>query len=312
MKRRRRSEEEDSSLELLLDTMCNTFGGVMFIAISIFVIISGMTQIENTEAQVEEIDSVALQQQLSSLTLALKELQLQMQNKSAEIASRKNIDQTDNLEKLKQLTKLIKELEAQEKALKTSQNALNKAKRRSEKLLKSVQQQDKLLQKKIEEQEKKILSLYADMNKLKNIKIESKKMVFKRIESSTRAPYFIILDNDKAYPVGPDLSSRYHPASLTKEITYQDGQPGTECCINPGKGITVMSGNRLSREFKQFLDSLPYTRAPMFFISPNTAPTVQKMREVLKKDNMLHGMIFSGKDGTPLYLVSSTTQEYEY
>ena len=60
MKRRRRSEEEDSSLELLLDTMCNTFGGVMFIAISIFVIISGMTQIENTEAQVEEMYEGAL------------------------------------------------------------------------------------------------------------------------------------------------------------------------------------------------------------------------------------------------------------
>ena len=36
---KRSRQEEESSLELLLDTMCNTFGGVMFIAISIFVII---------------------------------------------------------------------------------------------------------------------------------------------------------------------------------------------------------------------------------------------------------------------------------
>ena len=54
MRRRPRIEEEESSLELLLDTMCNTFGGVMFIAISIFVIISGMTQIEQADSEVEE------------------------------------------------------------------------------------------------------------------------------------------------------------------------------------------------------------------------------------------------------------------
>ena len=36
----RRRREDASSLELLLDTMCNTFGGVMFIAISLVVVIS--------------------------------------------------------------------------------------------------------------------------------------------------------------------------------------------------------------------------------------------------------------------------------
>ena len=36
----KRPNSEDSSLELLLDTMCNTFGGVMFIAISLAVMVS--------------------------------------------------------------------------------------------------------------------------------------------------------------------------------------------------------------------------------------------------------------------------------
>jgi len=38
--KRKRSNEENSSLELLLDTMCNTFGGIMFIAILLVIICS--------------------------------------------------------------------------------------------------------------------------------------------------------------------------------------------------------------------------------------------------------------------------------
>ena len=44
-----KSREPESSLELLLDTMCNTFGGVMFIAIALVVVLSMMSHIESAE-----------------------------------------------------------------------------------------------------------------------------------------------------------------------------------------------------------------------------------------------------------------------
>ena len=39
----KKSRDFESSLELLLDTMCNSFGGVMFIAISLIIVLT-MTQ----------------------------------------------------------------------------------------------------------------------------------------------------------------------------------------------------------------------------------------------------------------------------
>ena len=63
----RRRREDASSLELLLDTMCNTFGGVMFIAISLVVVISMVRSAsraleENVPRKLEQ-----LQQELARL-----------------------------------------------------------------------------------------------------------------------------------------------------------------------------------------------------------------------------------------------------
>ena len=63
----RRRREDASSLELLLDTMCNTFGGVMFIAISLVVVISMVRSAsraleENAPRKLEQ-----LQQELARL-----------------------------------------------------------------------------------------------------------------------------------------------------------------------------------------------------------------------------------------------------
>jgi hypothetical protein len=41
-----KKREPESSLELLLDTMCNTFGGVMFIAIALVVVLSMMSHLD--------------------------------------------------------------------------------------------------------------------------------------------------------------------------------------------------------------------------------------------------------------------------
>ena len=312
MRRRPRIEEEESSLELLLDTMCNTFGGVMFIAISIFVIISGMTQIEQADSEVEEVDTVALQQQISELNLNLKELQMSMQNKTAEIETRKNIDQTDNLEKLQQLTKLLKELEIQEKALNAARIATQKALQRTRRALSSAEQQDKKIDRKIEQLEQELSKLYGDITKLKNAKVDSKKMVFKLIQSSNRFPCWIIVDKEHIYPVGPFPGGGYHSAVNVQPVKFRDGTSGNQCTIKPGQGIVIMDGNKLSNDFRKFLNTIPRNYAPMFYIYPNSAATIHKMREVLKRQHTLHGLHLCARDGEALTLVSSSATEYEY
>ena len=56
--------ENDSSLELLLDTMCNTFGGVMFIAITLAVIVAGrdiISKSKNENPPQEDIQALKKQ-----------------------------------------------------------------------------------------------------------------------------------------------------------------------------------------------------------------------------------------------------------
>lgn len=64
-----RKRGSDSSLELLLDTICNTFGGVLFVAILIVVMLrmTSKTQAEANTPQVSEAEQLELQQQQAAL-----------------------------------------------------------------------------------------------------------------------------------------------------------------------------------------------------------------------------------------------------
>jgi len=63
MKRRR---ESASSLELLLDTICNTFGGVLFLAILVCVMLRGAPRLKTLAAS-PSAESVAMQSRLAAL-----------------------------------------------------------------------------------------------------------------------------------------------------------------------------------------------------------------------------------------------------
>ena len=64
---RHRREVEESSLELLLDTMCNTFGGVMFIAISLAVMISMRSAVSSVQEDYSAEKLASLQKELATL-----------------------------------------------------------------------------------------------------------------------------------------------------------------------------------------------------------------------------------------------------
>lgn len=81
MSRRIRRVESDSSLELLLDTICNTFGGILFLALLVTILMS-----QRTEKLITNIVEDALQAEMERLTTELSSLQeeLSQARKSAE------------------------------------------------------------------------------------------------------------------------------------------------------------------------------------------------------------------------------------
>jgi hypothetical protein len=72
----RRKRVSESSLELLLDTICNTFGGVLFVAILIVVMLrmTSKAQVESNTAQVSEVEQLELERQQADLHAILDTL----------------------------------------------------------------------------------------------------------------------------------------------------------------------------------------------------------------------------------------------
>ena len=79
----RAKKELPESLELLLDTMCNTFGGIMFIALAL-IIISQLVTKQLKEMTPEEIDRKRIEQ----LNASIKELEAEVKKLRAENADK--------------------------------------------------------------------------------------------------------------------------------------------------------------------------------------------------------------------------------
>ena len=107
--RRLRQNEDESSLELLLDTMCNTFGGVMFIAISLFVVISAVRTA--TPERPEAVRTEKIQAEIAFLENAVREAAQKLQNRRNELAVR----QETTLSKQQEELALLEKLEQEEK-----------------------------------------------------------------------------------------------------------------------------------------------------------------------------------------------------
>jgi hypothetical protein len=74
----RRKRTADSSLELLLDTICNTFGGVLFLAILICVLLRMASPLEQLVAEHDRTtpeEMQALELQLDALVAEIETLQ---------------------------------------------------------------------------------------------------------------------------------------------------------------------------------------------------------------------------------------------
>ena len=110
-------EEESSSLELLLDTMCNTFGGVMFIAITLAVVLftrnalnTRQTSEERTVQRHEE-----LMRQIEEMKTKVEEMSRQQRDMTASYLM---LEKDPRLKMLKQIA-VLEELVKSEKAKQT-------------------------------------------------------------------------------------------------------------------------------------------------------------------------------------------------
>lgn len=313
--KRRRSEEDDSSLELLLDTMCNTFGGVMFIAISVFVLLSAMSQDPASKMQEKSSDPAALRKEITQLQTLLEKIRNDIQLKSQLLQIKQTAQENPRLQEIMIMQQMVKE-----NNLKISAAAIESKLLRREKteLIKQQLDQQKILSLKMQElRNLEVIELDTarKLDKIMQQNILQRTLTFKLIRPGSKAPFFLMVSNNEVYPVGPwqkkGAKDQIDPAVTHKNYS-RNNISAVECNIIPGKGITITQNGKITPEFLGLLNRLPADRVPKFFITPNSAKSVFVMRSYLKKHNIEHGCTLAARDDEPFFFQYSQQADYEY
>ncbi|WP_288591509.1 hypothetical protein [Victivallis vadensis] len=307
----RRRREDASSLELLLDTMCNTFGGVMFIAISLVVVISMVRSAsraleENAPRKLEQ-----LQQELARL-----------EREAAE--SRESVEQRRELAGLLAAGPMREELEmlaAQEAQVrrltdrKLAQEAKSAVLRadaavRREALAKLRPEIDGLEAKRSAaeaarrelEQKQEIIRANLDSSPAGTLH-------FKVLRQSSRIPWFLVVRNGRVWRVGPGKRNGRDVPEPDVEFTVS----GTvvSCTLKPGAGVPALADGKISPELRRILDAVPGNRVPEFWVDPDSAEEFFTVREQLKQEKVMHGWgpALAG-DHFEYHITTQATHEY--
>lgn len=112
----RRKPAPTDSLELLLDTICNTFGGILFIAILVVLLLQmtpGSSQ-ESDQTPVTGIPVATAESQIQEISMLEREIERQQENLKAS----SELVESMVTKKLKELLEEKKQVEAEEARLK--------------------------------------------------------------------------------------------------------------------------------------------------------------------------------------------------
>lgn len=216
--------ELPGSMDLLLDTMCNTFGGVMFIAISMALTISLCQSRIDPEAQAEQAKETLEQlreenRQLAEMRKNLDRRVENLQKKSTpgESVSNALADQVAKLEmQMKHIMRRIKELEKKKKTIAgeiTRQEQDNRRKKAKAEAL------GKDYKKRLEELKKLYAELQKQLEKMKKTleQTSAHSIHFARSKRTESNPYIVIIANERLYRLGTNAQRSGREVSVRRE-----------------------------------------------------------------------------------------------
>lgn len=272
MSKYRRKENSSDSLELLLDTMCNTFGGIMFIAISLLIISSFISK--NITA-VEQVDPVGIKNKTKLIMAELSEIRKKQTLKLSVIKGLKNSPineakqdlaelKTQNAIILKRNNKLKNEIELIEHKLEILKE--NNISRRNAILIaeNSCVEGEKEL--------KKLKKEYALLiaSGCKTVKRETG---FRKLTTTQKLPIWGLLVNNRL--------ARITHSDEIEQFDNSDG--GLRLAVKNGKGLAIP-------EFDHYLSTLDSRQV---FLSLFVFPDSYKAMIALEKLMLKHDLRFN-------------------
>jgi hypothetical protein len=274
MPKLRRTQSESDSLELLLDTMCNTFGGIMFIAISLLIISSFVSK--NTSPITTE-DSRAIQCEIARLTSEIHAIRTK---KTLKLSIKKGLEHSPCENLRRKCGVLNKENNASKKTMFELNTQIKKLDAKKEKLKNSnYAQQTKISNNlrttsKIKAKLKKLKKKYRNLQNSESI-TENRKFVFSKLKTTTKRPIWCILSNNLLYRI--ESQGRMLVDDVEK-IDNEDG--GVRFKPIKGRGVR-------KNEFDDYLASLNKNRRYLaLFVYPDSYASMVNLEKKMRKNRI--------------------------
>ncbi|MEG1979641.1 MAG: hypothetical protein RR060_02890 [Victivallaceae bacterium] len=249
MKRSKRAQANEDSLDLLMDTMSNSFGGIMFIAITLIVLLVGRDvtrhKLDNAESAVAlnieaaVVDNADLEKKITALEKELTQLSLSPEVAAKERLVIENQRMALQLDLLQSRNKLA---ENQEKLLKLESENLRKLGQKLQKEL--VQTQAQLVESRTQYAEQRRQS-----DKVEQILPYLRRTVATLQPQLQRKPLFVIVKNGELFILQkPDVQivadNKINPEGVSSMVEVKLESDGQVMKYAPrtGQGVNLNLG----------------------------------------------------------------------
>ncbi len=253
------------SLELLLDTMCNTFGGIMFIAISLVVISQLITNTQKamTREDLNEATLKGMQKNIDTLQLEVSELQrqvfetqrraLKMSPEVKELIEQYLQARESNLHQLGKLNNLEAKISAEQERVNRLKSEIAQAEAELKEKKEFYAERQKQLAEKKQELQKAIAELEAALKR-----VQPRTLRFSQEEDTSLDAYWVLLKHNKIYRYGSSQST------VSGEVIRQDFNFGRSLRLLPQRGTAL--GENPAADLEKLFGEIPRNRYFIFLL----------------------------------------------
>ena len=292
------------SLELLLDTMCNTFGGVMFIAIALVVISTFIPKvikdIEDEPSPDQKITE--LQAKIERLHTQLEKQQLSISLKNELVERFKNSPHLKDIEKLGAMkdenAKLLLLTDKEKSAAASWLISINREKRKEQKSNKILNQQKvdirklsddlTLLGAEIKKAEKQIADFVPPRPQ------DTREIGLAPLAKTAKTPFIVILDSDRLYRVNNssgellfDGRAFISSSDVKVQPVFEEGgkdPAGVVIAPVPGKGVYINPEQKSNLLLKRIFAPVDRNKKFIFLeVNKNSFDSFIRVKKFLHK-----------------------------
>ena len=296
------------SMDLLLDTMCNTFGGVVFIALSLSLAFFVSQSLSTPEEQIEKMkQELKERQQETALLEARRDRMVKSLDSIRKVSSGLRPARTD-------LPEIVTKLEQDRKDLQRETELQKMARTDLERKMKELEQTNRDMESEIREKNKKAaetsktqeeefkrLCLVVDSLNETLKRTPAQKFHFANNRRTSNSPYVLVVKNNRVYRLGTQYrkSSREVNVKQSGNMLFLTGVNGT--------WLPPLTAADIRTLFKDFNSSSSFL---WILVHPDSYTSFVDFRRLLRNASL---PVYWYIDSTLiLYLVNSANYSSSY